>query len=286
MMSCGYITVAEGTWGSSRLSAKLLMSMMVMIVMMSPYTSASIEMTNLSPADGFTIGEGKTMNIVCSYYTNNLVWFRLMRNSTSVVEMQYNQSFGVFETKMYEKDFSCTFMRYSSNSGVFKCWKKNLNCKDVGLYSCWLRDGDISSIKFLKVKSSIKSLALAENDFQMSRTATFKCTANVALPFPGVVVFQWRLTNGRNEIVKEDRLNVWHSNKCYGEVTSFYRYNVQYDDFTHRSAVSCTVFNQTHTEIIDPPIIIASSAPAGILYSKWILVVNLILLLVAVAISR
>ncbi|CAI9737158.1 Hypothetical predicted protein [Octopus vulgaris] len=196
MMSSGYLTVAEGSWGSSRLPRKLLMSVMLMIVMMYSYTSAYVEIISYSPADGFTVGREDTLDISCLYNTNNPDWFTFRRNYTVIAKIEYNERSNIFEIKMRDNDFSCTLNQLFSEFGVVNCRKKNLNRQDVGSYSCWLKDGDHSSIKFL------------------------------------------------------------------------------------------TVFNQTRTEIIDPRIIIASSAPSGIAYTKCILVVNLILLLLVAAISR
>ncbi|XP_014788997.1 uncharacterized protein LOC106882738 [Octopus bimaculoides] len=287
MTSRGYITVGEGSsWRSSGLPAKLLMSMMMMIPMLSPYTSATIQMIGFSPADGFTIGAPNAMNILCSYATTNFISFRLMQNNNSVVEMQYNQISERFETTKNEKDFRCTLTRSPLNSGMVSCKKWNLTCKDVASYRCLLSDTDISNPELLKVKSSIKSLALAENDFRMSRTATFKCTAYAALPFPEEIVFQWTVTNSRKEVVNEDRVKVWGSDKCYTEVTSSYKYAVRFDSFASPSIISCTVFNQTRTNDVNPPMPKESvDASAGLQYRKWVLVVNLILLLLTVSIS-
>ncbi|XP_036355359.1 uncharacterized protein LOC115229977 isoform X2 [Octopus sinensis] len=248
MMSSGYLTVAEGSWGSSRLPRKLLMSVMLMIVMMYSYTSAYVEIISYSPADGFTVGREDTLDISCLYKTNNPDWFKLKRNYTIIAEIENN------EIKMHDNDFSCTLNQLISDFGVVNCRKKNLNCQDVGLYSCWLKDGDHSSMRFLRVKPSIKSFVLAENDFQMSRMATFKCTANVPWPNPWEeVVFRWTLIrNGRN-VVTEDRARVWGSDKCYTEVTSSYKHVVHFDSFSSHSIISCTVFNQTRTRNIDPP---------------------------------
>ncbi|CAI9737159.1 Hypothetical predicted protein [Octopus vulgaris] len=287
-MSRGYTNVGEGSWRSSGLPAKLLMPMMMTILMLSPYTSAIVQIASFSPADGFTIGVPNMMSIVCSYTTTNLTSFSLIQNNNSVVEMQYNQNSGFFQTITNEKAFVCTLTQFSSNSGVVKCFKRNLNCEDVGEYRCLLSETDISNPEILKVKPSIKSLVLAENDFQMSRMATFKCTANVPWPNPWEeVVFRWTLIrNGRN-VVTEDRARVWGSDKCYTEVTSSYKHVVHFDSFSSHSIISCTVFNQTRTRNIDTPMPKESAdASSGIQYYKWVLVANLILVLLVVTISH
>ncbi|CAI9737157.1 Hypothetical predicted protein [Octopus vulgaris] len=157
MMSSGYLTVAEGSWGSSRLPRKLLMSVMLMIVMMYSYTSAYVDIISYLPADGFTVGREDTLDISCLYKTNNPDWFTFKRNDTIIAGIEYNERFNIFEIKMHDNDFSCTLNQLFSEFGVVNCRKKNLNCQDVGLYSCWLEDGDHSSMRFVRVTSSAPS---------------------------------------------------------------------------------------------------------------------------------
>ncbi|XP_014783817.1 uncharacterized protein LOC106878954 [Octopus bimaculoides] len=161
MTSRGYITVGGGSsWRSSGLPNRLLMSMMLMIMITFSYTQDSIEMTSLTPADGFTIGGGNTMNITCSYNMRNFLKFKVVKNNSTVVEMQYSISNMVFQI-VQTRGFDCTFPG-TGTSDLVNCWKSNLTCDDVASYTC-STNTVTSSPKSLKVKSSIKNMTRVDS---------------------------------------------------------------------------------------------------------------------------
>ncbi|XP_014783813.1 uncharacterized protein LOC106878952 [Octopus bimaculoides] len=302
-MSLGCVSVGEWTWSSFRQPSRLLMTMMtimLMIVMMSPYTSAFIEITNLSPANGFGIGEPTKMNITCEYNTNSFNSFSLLRDGVAVVEMEDSSIAKGFVTKKKEKDFGCNVPAPSSKSGAVHCWKANLDCRDVAVYKCSLSSLDISNEKPLKAKSSIKSVIRVDPQLEKNNTSMFKCTANVALPYTSFVKFLWKIKpeNRPNMIEQEISAAVPDSTNCFVEAATIYRHQYKLSD---RADVSCTVFKQTITEVFDAlttpitttttkkPTTTTTRRPvsgSGVQFSKWVLIINLILLLLDVAVSR
>ncbi|CAI9737727.1 Hypothetical predicted protein [Octopus vulgaris] len=107
------------------------------------FSIPAIDMS-LEPKDGFKIG-GR-MNITCSLTTDNLLTFMLMRDSTVVVEIQYQKTAQGYVITKKEMGFDCNL---PSDNNVVKCWKNGLQCNDVAWYKCETNTA-ISTPKSLK----------------------------------------------------------------------------------------------------------------------------------------
>ncbi|XP_036366773.1 uncharacterized protein LOC115221679 isoform X2 [Octopus sinensis] len=246
-MSCSYIIVAGGSrrpFLLTMLSTTFLV--MTMIVMTSAEDSA--EITSLEPKDGFKIG-GR-MNITCSLTTDNLLTFMLMRNSTIVVEIQYQKKAQGYVIIKKEMGFDCNL---PSDNNVVKCWKNGLNCNDVAWYKCETNTA-ISSSKSLKVKSSIRSLREPFPPPEENQISTFTCDADVASS-ESSVVFRWTVNRGNNidGVESEDRrVQVPKSSNCYTTVKSDYRYNVTIRDSSN-TTITCTIFSESRSHTFSIP---------------------------------
>ncbi|XP_036366565.1 uncharacterized protein LOC118766833 isoform X2 [Octopus sinensis] len=285
MMSRGYINVGEGSWRSLGLPAKLLLSMM-MIAMMYSYTSAEVEIT-LSPAHGFAIGDSTEMQISCHFNATDFHSFSLHQNGTVVSKMEHDNHTGKYIVTN-AKDFYCSNPKTKWGHSMVDCWKRNLNCHDATSYRCSVNDTHVSSPASLKVKSSLHSLEHVHNhDAAMKHVDVFNCTAHVALPSQNEVVFHWKVMHGfQMTSEKWDKVNVWGSDTCYANVTSSYHHHLGHDHSANPTTIACTVFQETRTKVVNQPHMGFPSAASGMLYTKWILVVNLILLFLVAAISR
>uniref|UniRef100_A0A0L8G5R7 Immunoglobulin V-set domain-containing protein n=1 Tax=Octopus bimaculoides TaxID=37653 RepID=A0A0L8G5R7_OCTBM len=91
-------------------------------------------MTSLTPADGFTIGGRNTMTITCSYNMMNFRTFNIIKNNSTVVEIQKYVPYDILGI-MQTGRFDCTLQR-TGTPGLVKCSKSNLTCYDVASYTC------------------------------------------------------------------------------------------------------------------------------------------------------
>ncbi|CAI9737148.1 Hypothetical predicted protein [Octopus vulgaris] len=145
-----------------------------------------------------------------------------------------------------------------------------------------------SAYRHHRMKSSLHSLEHVHNhDAAMKHVDVFNCTAHVALPSQNEVVFHWKVMHGfQMTSEKWDKVNVWGSDTCYANVTSSYHHHLGHDHSANPTTIACTVFQETRTKVVSQPHMGFPSAASGMLYTKWILVVNLILLFLVAAISR
>ncbi|XP_014788999.1 uncharacterized protein LOC106882739 [Octopus bimaculoides] len=120
-----------------------------------------------------------------------------------------------------------------------------------------------------------------------SNDSGYLCVANAVLPQKNDVAFQWEI--GRYFTDKTDdrveAVTVPAFDKCYTEISSFYPCNSLKNPGSYTS-VKCTVFNQTRTRSVYTWTKDRCNTGSGVQFSKWVLIINLILLLLDVAISR
>ncbi|CAI9737160.1 Hypothetical predicted protein [Octopus vulgaris] len=203
--------------------------------------------------------------------------------------MEFNKTKNHFITLKKINTFFCYSPSLSPGSdyGEVECWKNKLNCSDATSYQCSLNDSDVSSPKYLEAVSSVKRLVYFDRRNKWSNDSGYLCEANAVLPEKKDVTFQWEI--GRYYTDKTDdrveSVTVPALDKCYTEISSFYPCNSLKNPGSY-TFVKCTVFQQTREVSVYSWTKLRCNTGSVTQFSKWVLVINLIILLLAVAISR
>ncbi|XP_036366563.1 uncharacterized protein LOC118766832 isoform X2 [Octopus sinensis] len=260
-MSRGYNAFVRGSRSSFSLptnmvtTTTMMMMMMIISVMILPCSSLNrVEMTSLTPFDGFGDEELTRMEITCNFVANNLGFFRLRRNDEVVVDIGFHEVVGVFEVIYAAKDFGCILPRVAATRGELHCWKNNLDCRDVASYTCEISNAIESNSRFLKVKSFVKSLKNIDLPFEKkSKVSTFRCLAYVSPATHNSVTFRWivryKMPNTEPHMT-DAKVSVPKIGQCCMPMQSLYRHKLTNKDDTG-TTISCSAFGKTLSEEVN-----------------------------------
>ncbi|XP_014783816.1 uncharacterized protein LOC106878953 isoform X1 [Octopus bimaculoides] len=302
-MSRGYSAFVRGSWRSFSLPANLLtttttmttmmmmMMMMIITVMIFPCTSLNrVEMTSLTPFEGFSITGPTRMEITCRFEAKNLGFFRLRRNDEVIVDIGFHEGVGVFEVIHAVKDFGCTLPRAATTRGELYCWKNNLDCSDVASYTCEISNANESNSRFLKVKSFVKSLKNIDlpSEKKKNKVSTFRCLAYVSPATHDSVTFRWTLkhkTENAKPKMTDNKVTLPKTGQRCIAVQSLHRHTLTDKDDTG-TIISCSAFGRTLSKQVNIFGAKSSSTISALPDTTWLSVSKLSFLFLVLASCR
>ncbi|XP_036366493.1 uncharacterized protein LOC118766817 [Octopus sinensis] len=188
----------------------------------------SIYVVEITPAEGIEVGKTINISITCLHALKNFLDFKLQRNGTTLVHIQYSRKKEKYLKLNTIKGFDCDLP--VDNIGYITCWKYKPTCNDVAAYSCKTLT-TASQPKIMKAKSSLKHLQYVKKFKEKGRQVrTFSCVANVGAPFESHVEFVWIVTNhGKSyNVIKKENIPV--TSTCYSLVSSDYNITTPIQD--------------------------------------------------------
>ncbi|GAB1601880.1 uncharacterized protein LOC115221679 isoform X4 [Argonauta hians] len=240
------------------------MVLMTILVLIPSSTQQNVAV-NLSPLELPRLGSQSRLNITCSFSGRpNII--RLLRDTTEVVQVNFDRGDGTFK---YKSDFPKFSFRCDiaaipkTDSGDLRCWKTNLQCADMKPYSCAVDTDNPTASKTISVKSSVHSLDHSNPPYQLNRTATFVCRANADSSKSSSLIFTWEIRRNNNNNNNNNFNNIGTQNVitdtktvtipsnggCYPQVTSTYDYVVSRED-AGNTTVTCKLQNGDEQTII------------------------------------
>eukprot|EP00106_Octopus_bimaculoides_P020679 XP_014788121.1 PREDICTED: uncharacterized protein LOC106882073 [Octopus bimaculoides] len=200
----------------------------------------SIDIIEITPAEGIEPEKTINISITCLLVLKNLIDFKLQRNGTTVVHIQYSLDHAKYRKLNTSKGFDCDLP--VANIGYITCWKQKPTCNDVAAYSCETLSA-VSETKFIKAKSNLESLKFVKGVKVEGRLVrTFRCKANIGAPFKSHVSFVWIVTkHGKTyNVTKNETIPL--ASSCYSRVSSDYTFTPLTKDVSDTSITCKTNF--------------------------------------------
>ncbi|XP_052831240.1 uncharacterized protein LOC106878953 isoform X2 [Octopus bimaculoides] len=270
----------------------MMMMIMIITVMILPCTSLnSVEMTSLTPFDGFGIDGPSQMNIACRLDAKDLMFFRLRRNNEIVVDIGFHEGIGVFEVIRSVKGFNCNMPQSRTTKAVLKCWKENLDCSDVASYICEISNAEKSNSRMLRVKSFVKSLDHINPPFEKKgnkKVSTFRCLAYVSPDTHKSVTFKWtvkhKTENAKPKMTSKRVLFPTTDQHCI-PIQSLYQHSLT-DKDESGTIITCSAFGSILTKEVNIIGAKSSSTISALPDTTWLSVSKLSFLFLVLASCR